>query len=230
MATSVSHDLRHHLASIYANAEFLVATDVTEDDRAELFQEIQFAVMATTEMIESLTIFSRTGQTARRTAEPISRLLERAADQVRMHPAAARTTLTLYGLECESAAEVDGKQIERALFNLLLNACQSRRPAGRSSVVTARLYDAGKSVCIDIVDNGSGVPAAVRATLFEPFVSEGKQNGTGLGLTLARRIAEDHGGRLDLASSTPQETTFQLCFPMAVTSLPALDGPESSFA
>ena len=226
MASSVSHDLRHHLASIYANAEFLAAPDATEEDRSDLFQEIQFAVMATTEMLESLTIFSRTGQAARRAPEPMARLLESAAEQVRMHPAAARTHLDLYGLDLGSAVEVDGKQIERALFNLLLNACQSRRPAERLSAVTATIWQTEDKVCVCVTDNGNGVPSAVQATLFEPFVSAGKQNGTGLGLTLARRIAEDHEGQVVLESSTAQQTTFQLWLPLIPAVLHTRNGRE----
>ena len=121
---------------------------------------------------------------------------------------------------------MDGRQIERALFNLLLNACQSRRPAGRLGAVMAILRETGDKVCISITDNGSGVPSAVQTTLFDPFVSEGKQNGTGLGLTLARRIAEDHGGQVTLESSTEQETTFQLWLPLVSIALRAPAGRE----
>ncbi len=214
MATSVSHDLRHHLASIYANAEFLAGPEVSEDERAEFFHDIQAAVMATTEMLESLTIFSRTGQAARHLPQQIGPLLERSIAQVRAHPAAANVTLTTLGTQIEAPVIVDGKQMERALFNLLLNGCQSRRPPDRDCIVTAIVQVQNGTVSVLVQDNGTGIPAAVQHTLFDPFVSSGKQNGTGLGLTLARRIAEDHYGQVDLLVSSFAETTFQLRLPL----------------
>jgi hypothetical protein len=59
-------------------------------------------------------------------------------------------------------------------------------------------------------DNGPGIPASVRRTLFDPFVTAGKPTGTGLGLTLARRIAEEHGGSVCLVESNPGRTVFTL--------------------
>ncbi|MGB9418192.1 MAG: ATP-binding protein, partial [Acidobacteriaceae bacterium] len=63
---------------------------------------------------------------------------------------------------------------------------------------------------VTILDNGPGIPASVRRTLFDPFVTAGKPNGTGLGLTLARRIAEEHGGGVSLEVSNPGRTVFAL--------------------
>jgi nitrogen-specific signal transduction histidine kinase len=63
---------------------------------------------------------------------------------------------------------------------------------------------------VSFIDNGEGVPESIRSSLFEPFVSEGKQKGTGLGLTLAHRVAAEHGGEVVLLSSRRGETIFQM--------------------
>jgi len=63
---------------------------------------------------------------------------------------------------------------------------------------------------VSVIDNGAGVPENIRGSLFEPFVSEGKHKGTGLGLTLANCIAVEHGGEVVLLSSSPGETIFQM--------------------
>jgi nitrogen-specific signal transduction histidine kinase len=67
-----------------------------------------------------------------------------------------------------------------------------------------------QQVIVNVIDNGAGVPEKIRKSLFEPFVSEGKQKGTGLGLTLAGTIASEHGGEVILLSSRPGETIFQM--------------------
>jgi len=211
MASSVSHDLRHYLAAIYANAEFLASDRFSEKERADIFGEVRAAVGGTTEMIESLLIFSRTGAGIRRQPELMATLVERAVALVRTHPDAEGMTLAVnYGDPTLTAAAVDGKQIERAISNLLLNACQSARSLGSSANVAVTLEAQESQILINVIDNGPGVPKNIRNSLFEPFVSEGKQKGTGLGLTLAHCIALEHGGEVILLSSRAGETIFQM--------------------
>jgi len=211
MASSVSHDLRHYLAAVYANAEFLASNKLTAKERAEIFADIRTAVLGTTDMIESLLIFSRTGASVRKSPELMAPLVERAVALIRSHPDSEGVTfVTHYGDPTDTEAVVDGKQIERAIYNLLLNACQSIRQVGTPANVTITLHTEEREIIVNVIDNGGGVPQRIRESLFEPFVSEGKQKGTGLGLTLAHLIAVEHGGGVVLLSSLPGETIFQM--------------------
>jgi signal transduction histidine kinase len=211
MASSVSHDLRHYLAAIYANSEFLASDRLSSKERAEIFADIRAAVLGTTDMIESLLIFSRTGTNARRSPELMATLLERAVALVRSHPDAEGVNLvTRYEDPVETSVVVDGKQIERAIFNLLLNACQSARCGPEAHQVASTVEVQEQFVIVKVVDNGAGVPEKIRESLFEPFVSEGKQKGTGLGLTLAHCIALEHGGEVALLGSRRGETVFEM--------------------
>lgn len=211
MASSVSHDLRHYLAAVYANAEFLASSALSEEERAELFTEIQIAVHGTTELIESLLIFSRASAAVQRAPQLISNLLERAIVLVRAHPDASGVHLRAQHGDPETTmAIVDAKQIERAIYNLLLNACQATRGSAGGTEVTATLVTSENQLSLRIVDCGAGVAEVIRENLFDPFVSVGKQNGTGLGLTLANLVAQEHGGRVELVSSRPGETVFVL--------------------
>jgi len=212
MASSVSHDLRHYLAAVYANAEFLASARLSETERNEIFADIRTAVHGTTELLESLLTFSRTGNAIRRAPELMATVLERAMTMVRAHPDAAGVTLTAkYGDPASTMAVIDGKQIERAIYNLLLNACQSVHATTENAEVTATLEARNDGrIILEVKDNGMGVPENIRTTLFEPFVSEGKQKGSGLGLTLSHCIAAEHGGEVTLVSSWPGETIFQM--------------------
>jgi signal transduction histidine kinase len=211
MASSVSHDLRHYLAAIYANSEFPASHRLSEQERTEIFADVRTAVNGTTEMIESLLIFSRTGASIKRSPELMTTLLERAVAVVRVHPDAEHVSLSVqYGDPAQTSIVADGKQIERAICNLLLNACQATRPPETALTVTLALEVREAEMIVSVIDNGEGVPAAIRDSLFEPFVSEGKQKGTGLGLTLAHCIANEHGGEVILLSTRPGETVFQM--------------------
>jgi signal transduction histidine kinase len=231
MASSVSHDLRHYLAAVYANAEFLASDRLGPEERAEIFADIRAAVHGTTDMIESLLIFSRTGTSVRRVSEAMNALLERAAGLIRAHPDAEGIKLaTYYGDSADTVALVDGMQIERAIYNLLLNACQAVRSNGPSGHVKVALEIQGQYIIVNVIDNGAGVPENIRKSLFEPFVSEGKQKGTGLGLTLAHRIAVEHGGGVILLSSSYGETIFQMKVARAIPLQPPMGVLEGSRA
>lgn len=211
MASSVSHDFRHYLAAMYANAEFLASGRLSAKERADIFAEIRTAVLGTTEMIESLLIFSRTGQSMKMAPELMATLVESAANLARSHPDAERVTITThYGEPTDTAVIADGKQIERAIFNLLLNACQAERSAESERIVSVAIETVDQSVSVDVTDNGTGVAEAIRDSIFEPFVSEGKQKGTGLGLTLVQCVAVEHGGEVTLLRSRPGETVFRI--------------------
>lgn len=211
MASSVSHDLRHYLAAVYANAEFLALAQLSEAERTEILSDIRNAVYGTTELIDSMLIFSRTGKAIRRSPEMMATLLERAVALVRKHPDAGIVSFSVQcGRPAETLVVVEAKQIERAIYNVLLNACQATRAPGEAPRLTATIKVEQTQIALDVTDNGTGVPQEIRNSLFEPFVSQGKQKGSGLGLTLAHCIAAEHGGYLALVSTRPGETIFRM--------------------
>lgn len=229
MASSVSHDLRHYLAAIYANSEFLASDRFTAKERADIFADIRAAVLGTTDMIESLLIFSRTGTSVRRTPELMASLVERAIVVVRAHPDAENVRISVHCDEpAETAIVADGKQIERAVSNLLLNACQAIRTGDEHATVEVSLELQDKYIVVKVIDNGAGVAERIRESLFEPFVSEGKQKGTGLGLTLAHCIALEHGGDVILLSSRAGETIFQMKLARATGTQEARSTPDAN--
>ena len=210
MASSVSHDLRHYLAAVYANAEFLASPSLPSTERAELFEEIQLAVNGTTDMLDSLLTFSRTGTALQRMPTTMTSLVERAVALVRTHPDAVLVMVRMERGVADTTAALDTKQVERAIYNLLLNACQSARESTGRREVDVFLSATEDTVSVTILDTGPGVADGIRDSLFDPFVSQGKQRGTGLGLTLAWSVAREHDGDVKLVSSRHGETIFRM--------------------
>jgi len=229
MASSISHDLRHYLSAIYANAEFLSNPATPSAERDELMLDVQLAVQGMTDVLESLLVFSRTGKSLHPTYESFGGLIERAVGMVRVHPEAHGVAIQVENLP-PSEGRMDARMIERAVFNLLINAAQAARTGPPPALVKVSLTETPHLVELRITDSGPGVPAAIRDTLFEPFVSDGKRRGIGLGLTIANRIAQEHSGRVYLENSHPGHTTFVLSLPHAILAAPHAKDPEPSIA
>jgi signal transduction histidine kinase len=209
MACSISHDMRHSLSAIYANAEFLERQDRCASGRADLLLEIQEAVLAMTERIDSLLQFGSSGRTNPLVHESVSLVVEKAVAAVKFHPDGRNVSITV-GKVPSAEAEIDARNLESAIYNLLLNACQAAARSAHVPEVKVQLTEVDGWIYVTILDNGPGIPASVRRTLFDPFVTAGKPNGTGLGLTLARRTAEEHGGSVCLEESNREGTVFIL--------------------
>jgi signal transduction histidine kinase len=209
MACSISHDMRHWLSAIYANAEFLERHDRSASARADLLLEIQDAVLTMTERIDSLLEFGRSGRTDPLVHERVSLVVEKAVAAVKFHRDGRHVSITVDKLS-PAEADIDARNLESAIYNLLLNACQAATRSTHVPEVKVHLTEVDEWIYVTILDNGPGIPASVRRTLFDPFVTAGKPNGTGLGLTLARRIAEEHGGSVCLEESNRERTVFTL--------------------
>ena len=209
MACSISHDMRHSLTAIYANAEFLERDDICASVRADLLLEIQEAVLAMTERIDSLLQFGSNGLKRPLVHASVSMVVERAVAAVKFHPDGRNVSITVAQFT-PAKTDIDALNLESAIYNLLLNACQAAARSTNVPEVKVDLTEVDERIYVTIWDNGPGIPASVRRTLFDPFVTAGKPNGTGLGLTLARRIAEEHGGSVRLEESNREWTVFTL--------------------
>jgi signal transduction histidine kinase len=212
MASSISHDLRHSLAAIVANAEFLCESRLSTDQREELYQEVRVAVNQMTDLIDSLLEFSRTRESLRPTYANVKDSVDREVQAIRSHPEFHRIPISV-SQHGNSTGWFDPRKLERALYNLLLNACEAVTTNGGSIDVVLREVSGG--VEIRVCDNGRGIPESVRGRLFEPFVSYGKENGTGLGLTVVQKIIQDHGGDVTVEKTSEEGTTFRLLLPLA---------------
>jgi signal transduction histidine kinase len=201
--------MRHSLTAIYANAEFLERHDRSASARAELLLEIQEAVLAMTERIDSLLQFGSSGRTNPLVHESVSLVVEKAVAAVKSHPDVRNVSIAVGNFPL-AEADIDARNLESAIYNLLLNAGQAATRSTHMPEVKVHLTETDERIYVTISDNGPGIPASVRRTLFDPFVTAGKPNGTGLGLTLARRIAEEHSGSVCLAETNPGRTVFTL--------------------
>jgi signal transduction histidine kinase len=210
MASSISHDLRHALAAVVANSEFLCDGRLTSAQREELYQEVRTGVNQMTDLIDSLLEFARTRESLNPTYASLAETVQRAIQAVRLHPRHQGTGIEFHG-DAQGMAWFDPRKLERALYNLLLNACEAA--PGCDGQVEVTIDRKESALSITVYDNGPGIAQEIRDRLFHPFVSFGKENGTGLGLTVVQKIVQDHGGRVAMERTADARTAFRITIP-----------------
>jgi signal transduction histidine kinase len=104
----------------------------------------------------------------------------------------------------------DADQITQVVWNIALNGVEAMNGRGQLGIAVSLR---GAEVAIAISDTGRGMPAEERRRAFEPFYSR-KPAGTGLGLTIARRIVTSHGGRIEIESTPGQGACFTILLPL----------------
>jgi signal transduction histidine kinase len=214
MASSISHDLRHYLSAMYANAEFMSNEGLPQAEREELFLDVKTAVQGMTDLLDSLLLFTQTGRALQPSYESIAGVIQRAVSMARSHPA-ARDVRIVVAASSSVVAWIDEKKLGRAVYNLLLNACQAAHRGKDLPLVTLNLDVDEHTIRIEVADNGPGVAESIRQTMFLPFVSEGKESGVGLGLTLAQQIAQEHGGSIEVKKTVEGYSVFTITLPKA---------------
>jgi signal transduction histidine kinase len=211
-ANSISHDLRHHLAAVVANAEFLYEAERLKLNADEVYREIQTASEQMTELLDSLRDLAREQRNISPVNASMDQSVRRAIESVRARPEYRDCDISVRAAG-DMGGLFDPQKLDRALLNLALNACEAA-PI-RNGKIAFDIVSTADTFEIRVSDNGPGIPAAIRNTLFDPFVSAGKPNGTGLGLAIVSKIIADHGGSVSVESTSERGATFLVKMPRA---------------
>jgi two-component system sensor histidine kinase/response regulator len=222
-----AHDLRNPLGVILGYSVFLLIMRRSElaDEDAEIVEEIKNSSQFMLSLINDLLSIS-TIEAGKLTLERTSTdLAELTVANVRRNAVlAARKGMRL---ACTADRDlprvlVDAQKVEQVLSNLIGNAVQYSFP--ESSIEVAVRHQRGE-VILSVTDHGQGLAPGDIGKLFKPFgratsVSTGGEKSTGLGLAIARRIVEGHGGRIWVESEIGKGSTFFVAFPVEAVSAP----------
>ncbi|HEY1933049.1 MAG TPA: HAMP domain-containing sensor histidine kinase [Acetobacteraceae bacterium] len=200
----ISHDLRGILAPALLGAERLQAhEDVTVQRTAAILLR---TIDRATDLVHRTLDFVREGPPPLSLEPcPLDRLADEAGEAVR---SAARSFAVANQVPQELHVLADRNQLFRVLVNLMRNAAE----AGARNLRVEALHT-GRTICIDLTDDGPGLPNQVQAALFRPFAGSAHRGGTGLGMAIARDLMLAHGGDIELASTGPEGTVFRLTLP-----------------
>ena len=215
MASMLAHDFRGPMTVIRGYAETLLDASTLPAEEIRARAEMIVSNVDRLERMTSETLdFARGGGRLTRRSVSLGMFLR---------DLAAGLSAELPGIEVvphfdlpgSSRGAVDVDKVRRAASNIAQNAREAMQGRGRIHL-TAGLENG--ALVLVLADEGPGVPEEVRGRIFEPFVTHGKKKGTGLGLAVARRFVEDHGGSIELLPAPVPPATgaaFRLVLPLA---------------
>jgi signal transduction histidine kinase len=206
LAGGVAHELRNSLATLRGYLT-LIDRRPAEGSIADYLGEIRSEADHLQRVLEDFLSFARPGSARFQEVVLLPLLLRAAAD-----PALGGFAVQVEGAGPGLRMRGDAQLLERAVRNLLHNAVQAEREAGRSGPAGVVVREAPDGLEIAVEDRGPGVNPEIRERLFHPFVT-GRAGGVGLGLALAQRIVVLHRGRLRLEERAGGGTRAVIFFP-----------------
>ena len=216
MAGMLAHDFRGPMTVIRGYAETLLEAGLSTEEvrlRADLIvQSVDRLERMTAETLD----FARGGGTlARRNVFLPTLLQELAAGVAQELP--GLEVVRDFDLPASTSAALDVDKLRRAIGNIAANARDAMGGRGRFHLGARIAVSEGAArLVLTLADEGPGVAEEVRDRLFQPFATFGKKKGTGLGLAVARRFIEDHGGTIELLPSAPPQggARFRIALPL----------------
>jgi len=193
MASTIIHDLKLPMSNIRTSASLLADDNLPHNLRLEFSQIIQKEVDRLIEMTREILEFSR-GETSLRLSEfPLQELLEDVARSVERELNSNKVALERSWVDL-GIIKGDRDRLRRVLLNLILNSRDAMPSGGTLTLTGSRGQN---NVRLEVLDTGIGIPIDLLSKIFEPFVTHGKHNGTGLGMAIAKKIIESHSGKIE---------------------------------
>ena len=208
----INHDLRNMLTSAQIASERLA--DSRDPKVAQALPRLERALDRAVKLASDVLVYGKTQEAAPVIgAMPFAPVLEMAAEEARLSPEGVRLEARMDPADQVTA---DPDQLHRIVANLLRNAREAiEQQQGRAApgVVTVSLVQAEGATLIRFSDNGPGVSPRARDRIFQPFAGSSRPGGAGLGLAIARELAQGHGGDLVLAETGEEGSVFELRLP-----------------
>ncbi|RPI11338.1 MAG: histidine kinase, partial [Zetaproteobacteria bacterium] len=222
LAASLAHEIKNPLAGIAGAVRVMADELPASDQRKEIMEEILDQVHRLDKTVHDLLAFARPATPALAPCD-LHRVLDRVLVLLAQDPAAMTVRIVRVYHSGLPPVHADAKQLGQVFLNLLLNAVQAMPDGGRITLRTALRGVNGadgdgaaseaRAVEVRFSDTGPGIPAPLVSEVFTPFFTT-KPRGAGLGLSICRRIVEDHGGRIEVESPPGQGATFRVVLPL----------------
>ncbi len=216
LSAGIAHEIRNPLTSIKILIHSLVDEQATETSREKDLAVIEAEIGRVNKIIKQFLDFARPRPPSLEPME-VKAILEETLALLVYEMEAQKISLDRSYAPDIPPVPMDREQMKQVFLNLMLNAIQAMERGGHLKVAirwkSAPSGDGGRSMAeISVQDTGPGMEEDIRSKIFEPFFST-KEEGIGLGLPIAQRIVEEHGGQIQVESRAGEGTTFTVILP-----------------
>lgn len=224
LAGGIAHDFNNTLTRIVGNISLLSEYFPRESDQYSAFHDIEAAAYKARALTEQLLTFSKGGDPVRKITSTSGLISETANFMM----AGSGINLNFDISKGLWHVNADEGQISQVLQNIIINAKQALQDKGTikisaENIPNFRIPGSGKSggsfVCIQITDNGPGIPRKYLRHIFDPYFTT-KENGSGLGLYICYSIISKHNGTIEVDSDQERGTTFRIYLPATPEKIP----------
>lgn len=213
-ASTIVHDFKNPLAIIGLAAELACSAHTTPPMRSKAQDKIQRQVERMTNMLQELIEFTKpSGQRPKLQRVDFALYMNPLIEEVRQEIAERKVEVVLDAPPPSVVVNIDPRRLSRLYYNLLHNAVDEMRDGGS---IFLRFNVSPTELRVDFEDTGRGIAPEVARNLFKPFATHGKTHGTGLGLTICKKIVEDHNGQIWATSTPGKGATFSFTLPLAM--------------
>lgn len=221
MSAVVAHEIRNPVAGIAAGVDYLTRNIAPDSPEFEGVTLVRGEIQRVNRILEDILFVARPAR-LNLSSEDVAQIIEHVLQRCQRQVIASQVTVITRFDPHVPPVPVDRQRLEQVFTNLIINATQAMPQGGQLFLQTyldktPNDRETGQ-VIITIADTGPGIPVEMRHKIFEPFFTT-KTKGTGLGLTVAHRIIEEHGGMIGFDNQANQGTCFTICLP--VTRRPA---------
>lgn len=211
-AGTIVHDFKNPLQVIGLAAELACHERTAPPMRLKAQSRITLQIERMTNMLQELIEFTKpSGQRPKLTAVNFSRYMNPLAEEIRTEIAERGVALEVSNPPPEISVAIQPQRLSRLFYNLLNNAVDEMSGGGK---IFLRFSVEGGAIQVEIEDTGRGIAPEIAQSLFQPFATHGKAHGTGLGLTICKRIVEDHGGKIWVRSEPGKGAIFVFTLPV----------------
>ncbi len=213
LAAGMAHSIRNPLTSVKMRLFSMGRTLDLSETQKEDFDVISEEIRHIDNIVQNFLEFSRPPKLKPQKVSP-SDVVDMALQLLRHRLESYDAHVKLNRQRRLPEIMADPKQLKEVLVNLLVNACEAVGTGARIVISEQEgvIEPLGRVVEIRVSDNGPGIHEAIQDKLFEPFFST-REEGSGLGLSIATRIVEEHGGRIDVRSQEGRGATFTIILP-----------------